>query len=54
LARPRTDSEADYDVYLRVKKEVEPLQVPYLTIQSGQDNIDEMLTTALDYIRKNR
>jgi predicted kinase len=52
LARPRSDSEADYNVYLKIKKEFEPLQVPYLTLQSGKDNIDEMLTTALDYIRK--
>jgi hypothetical protein len=29
------------------------LQVPYLALQSGKDNIDEMLTTALNYIRKN-
>ena len=53
LARPRSDSEADYEVYLRIKIEFEPLPVPYLTLQSGKDSIDEMLATALDYIRKN-
>lgn len=51
LSSPRDDSEADYDVYLNIKEKVEPLQIPHLTLRSGRDNIDEMISAAMDYIR---
>jgi len=54
LANRRNDSEADYDVYLKIKKEVEPLEVAHLTLKSGPDNIDEMLCRAKDYIHSVR
>ena len=50
LSKPRKDSEADYDVYLNVKRQLEPLAAPHLTIKSRDNNIDEMLATALNYI----
>lgn len=50
LAQRRDDSEADYDVYLKIKEEVEPLEVAHVTIKSGRNNIDEMLSKARDYI----
>ena len=52
LSRPRQDSEADFNVYLKIKERLEPLQIPHLTIQSGEDNIDQMLATAIDYLQK--
>lgn len=50
LSKPRKDSEADYAVYLKIKKEFEPPEVSYVTIRSGTDNIDSMLDSALGYI----
>jgi predicted kinase len=52
LSRPRKDSEADYEVYLRIKKQLEPLMAPHITIESRENNIDEMIATALGYIRR--
>ncbi len=50
LSIPRKDSEADYNVYLKVKSEFEPPEVPFITIHSERDNIDKMLELALEYI----
>jgi predicted kinase len=50
LSRSRADSEADYDVYLKIKEQFEPLTIPYLSLQSEDDNINHMLELALDYI----
>jgi hypothetical protein len=50
LAKPRILSEADYNVYLKIKEQFEDLQVPYLTLQSEKDNVNRMLAQALDYI----
>lgn len=54
LSQVRKDSEADYDVYLKIKEVVEPLEVAHLTLQSGQNNIDDMLSRAKDYIQTRR
>lgn len=52
LNKPRKDSEADYDAYLKVKQQFEPLQVSCLTLRSENDNVDTMLEIALEYIRE--
>jgi predicted kinase len=50
LSKPRKDSEANYDVYLKIREQFDEIKVPYLTLQSENDNIDQMLSVALDYI----
>lgn len=50
LSIPRKDSEADYNVYLKIKAELEPPDVPYITLHSETDNINTMLDLALEYI----
>lgn len=53
LSLPRDDSEADYKVYQLVRSQFEQLQPdePHLTLQSGRENIEQMLREALDYIK---
>jgi predicted kinase len=50
LQKRRTDSEADFQVYVKIKDEFEDLDVPHLVIQSEADNIDTMIESALRYI----
>lgn len=51
LRLPRTDSEADYEVYKKIRAEWEPLHEPHLVLQSTNDNIAALLETALDYLK---
>ena len=46
----REDSEADYSVYLSLKDLFEPIEKPYLTLQSTNKNIDTLLSTALTFL----
>jgi predicted kinase len=47
----RPDSEADFGVYLKIKKEFEPLEEDHLVLHSGIGHPEtEMLSKALDYI----
>ena len=50
LQEKRVDSEADFEVYKKVKKQWEPLQDDHLVLQSTNDNINEMLYKAADYL----
>ncbi len=50
LKIPRTYSEADFDVYLRIRKIAEPLSANHLTLVSTNNNIVSMLHEALQYI----
>ena len=43
LKRPRGDSEADFEVHKKVKKQWEPLYEDHLILQSTDDNIAAML-----------
>jgi predicted kinase len=52
LKQTRADSEADYTVYKIVQAQWEPLQEKHLILQSTNDNINDMLQTAIDYLRK--
>ncbi len=51
LKRDRPYSEADIDVYGSIKRQWEPVERHHLTIQSTNDNIDEMLQKALQYLK---
>lgn len=52
LAKQRRESEADYSVYQIVSKQFEQLDMPHLKIKSDRNNIDDMLSDALDYLKK--
>lgn len=47
----REDSEANYDVYLKLKDQYEPISSAFLSLQSEENNIEEMLSKALAYLR---
>jgi predicted kinase len=51
LAKKRVDSEADIQVYQKIKEAFEPIKGPYLTILSTNDNIEEIMNQALHYIK---
>lgn len=51
LKRKRTDSEADLEVYHKIKSQYESLSVPHLALESTDDNIDEMVNAAVEYLR---
>jgi predicted kinase len=50
LSKPRVDSEADWEVYQKLKTEFEPLDGPLLTLRSDNENIDAMIDQAMQYI----
>lgn len=52
LSRPRKDSEADLGVYKQVKSQYEQMDMEHLTIESKNDNLDDMLRKATEYISK--
>jgi predicted kinase len=52
LAKPRRESEADYDVYQFVGKQFEQPEMPHLKIESDRSNIKEMLAEATNYLKE--
>lgn len=50
LSKPRADSEADWEVYQKLKTEFEPLDGPLLALRSDNENIDAMIDQAMQYI----
>ena len=50
LKRPRKDSEADFQVYGKIKKQWEPLYKDHLILQSTDDNMAEMLERTAAYL----
>ena len=50
LQQTRPDSEADFNVYKRIQAQWEHLQEEHLIVQSTNDNINDMLHTAIDYL----
>ncbi len=50
LEKAREDSEADFEVYKKIKNEWEPLHQDHLILQSTDDNIREMLEKTADYL----
>lgn len=50
LSKPRTDSEADYKVYLYLKDQFQKIEGPHLEIESTNDNLKSMLDKAMAYI----
>ena len=50
LKKTREYSEADFDVYKKIKKEWEPLNEQHLILHSTDDNISGMLQQAINYL----
>jgi len=51
LKVPRMFSEADFDVYLKLKAIAEPLREKHLVLESSNNNIGSMLHEAIRYIQ---
>ncbi len=51
LKKIRPDSDADIEVYKKIKKQWEPLEEKHLMVRSRNDNIKEMLTKALIHLQ---
>ena len=51
LKNARPDSEADFKVYKIISRENEPMRQSHLVLQSTNDNIDQMLQKACDYLK---
>jgi len=52
LSKKREDSEADFFVYAKLEKDFETPRPPFLKLSSTQNNIEEMLDKAQDYLKK--
>lgn len=50
LSVKRADSDADYEVYKKIRSQWEPMLAPHLVLESTNDNIDRMIETAIDHI----
>ncbi|HEY6082660.1 MAG TPA: AAA family ATPase [Chitinophagaceae bacterium] len=51
LKQKREDSEADFEIYKLIKKQWEPLQGRRLILISSDNNIEDMLHEAVDYLK---
>jgi len=51
LKKPRPYSEADFEIYKLITKQNESLEEPHLILKSTDDNIDEMLRKASEYLK---
>lgn len=51
LQQPREDSEANYGVFEKIRKQFEPITLPFLRLESTNESIEQMLLTAEQYIR---
>ncbi len=54
VSKPREFSEADFNVYLKLKAIAEPLEQDHLILHSTNHNIDAMLQEAMNYIKSKR
>lgn len=51
LKKERPYSEADFEIYKLISLQNEPLNEPHLVLKSTDNNIDEMLLKASDYLK---
>lgn len=50
VLRNRPDSDADFEVYKKIKEQWEPMRDPHLEIQSTDDNIEYLLKKTVHYL----
>ncbi len=53
VSKPRADSQADYEVYEKIKAEFEPDEKDHLVLYSDEESTETMISKALNYIRSN-
>ena len=51
LKKERPYSEADFEIYNFIRKHWEPLNDPHLLLESTDENVDNMLQKAVDYLK---
>lgn len=49
-SKKRADSDADFEVYLKLKALFEPIEEAHLPLISTNENIDEMLEISMNYL----
>ncbi len=49
-SKPRPHTDADFEVYRRIKAEFEPFETPHYNLDSGQESPEEMITLALTFL----
>lgn len=54
LKKKRLYSEADFKVYQFIKQQWEPLKQPHLKLKSANDNINDRLQKALNYLKNDK
>lgn len=54
LKKSRPYSEADFEVYQMIRKQWEPLKEPCLVLESTNENIDDMLQKAVQYLKDDK
>jgi predicted kinase len=52
VSKERAYSDANFEVYKLIKQQFVPFKDKHLTLNSTDDNIDQMLKLAMDYIAK--
>lgn len=50
VSRKRRYSEADFEVYLKIKGLYEPIRVPHLRLESNNSNLEEIVEEILSYL----
>lgn len=50
LSHKRSVSDADFEIYQRIKEEFEPFRKDHLVLRSTNENINEMLNAAMGYL----
>ena len=50
MKESRKHSEADFSIYLKIKKNFEPLTSPHLTLRTDKQELPEMVETIKEYI----
>lgn len=53
-SQQRDNSDADYQVYLKVKKEFEPMEDHHLVLKSANNNIAEMLDKTMYHLEDHK
>ena len=53
LSIPRDDSEADFKVYQDIRDQFQEIMIPHLELDSTNENITQMLDTAVEYVNSN-
>jgi predicted kinase len=51
LKKSRPYSEADFEVHTLIRQQCEPLEVPHLKLESTNENINDMLQKATQYLK---